>query len=270
VNVQEGVIRAIYSQVIDEYHGTPLAKLGYVFKPTQAKFREVEALARYLPEGGTLLDIGTGMAIVPRTMKRLGARVISVDPPFSSSVARENANLAGIETLVCDVTREAIPLEDGTVDCILFADVIEHLVHSPRPAVVEFARVLRPGGVVVATTPNAVRLPVRLKVVLGHSNWQALDDFYDQEVHGGHHHEYTPEEFRASFERAGFEIAEFLLHGSTMDVRVDSFAALDSRVRHGTKRSHPAIALAKLPIAALEAIFPRMRRDMLLVARKVT
>lgn len=270
MKVEQAAIRSTWMQVIDEYHQTPLAQRGHIFLPTEPKFREVETVARYLPEGGTLLDIGTGMAIVPRTMKKLGARVISVEPPFSPPHARDNAVLAGIEPLICDVTAEPIPLGDGTVDCILFADVIEHLVHSPRRAFLEFARVLKPGGVVVATTPNAVRLPVRLKMLLGYSNWQALDDYYDEDVHAGHHHEYTPEEFRAAFERAGFEIAEFRLHGSTRDVTVESFSSLNSHIRSGAKatRSHPAIALAKLPIVGLESLFPRLRRDMLIVARR--
>lgn len=270
MEVQEASLRAVYSRVINEYHQSPLASRGHIFKPTEAKFREAEAVVRYLPEGGTFLDVGTGMAIVPRTLKALGVRAISIDAPFTGSAARANAELAGIETLVCDLMREPLPLPDASVDCILFADVIEHLLHSPKPAFLEFARVLKPAGVVVASTPNAVRLPVRLKVLLGRSNWQSLDDFYEQKFHDGHHHEYTPEEFRASFERAGFEIVEFHLHGSTRDVHVASFEALDSRNRHGhnmAKRSHPAIALAKLPMSILEAMFPRLRRDMLLVAR---
>ena len=257
-------LKAVWGEAIAAYHATPLAA-QYRFAATPAKFTELRALVDHMPEGGTLLDIGTGMAIMPRTLKALGARVISVDPPFTGPEAAANAALAGIETLVCDVTAEPLPLPSGSVDVVLFADVIEHLLHSPRPALAEFHRVLKPGGACLATTPNAVRLPVRLKVLMGWSNWPPLSDFYDEPVHGGHHHEYTPEEFRAAFTGAGFAVESLLLHGTTRDVATISFDRLagDGRDRSG----NPLVGLAKLPIALIEALVPRLRRDMLLVAR---
>jgi SAM-dependent methyltransferase len=47
----------------------------------------------------------------------------------------------------------ALPLSDASVDAMVSLQVIEHLPDLPR-ALAETARVLRPGGLVVATTPN--------------------------------------------------------------------------------------------------------------------
>ena len=44
------------------------------------------------------------------------------------------------------------PIDDTSVDCILFNQVLEH-VASPHQVLAELARVLRPGGVLLATVP---------------------------------------------------------------------------------------------------------------------
>lgn len=263
----ETELKAIWASVIDEYHTTPLAASGFHYPPTPARFTELSAVVAAVPEGGTLLDIGTGMAIFPRVLKRLGARVISVDPPFTGQGALDNAALAGIETLVCDVTTTPLPLPDASVDCILFADVIEHFTHSPRPALREFHRVLKAGGTCIATTPNAVRLPVRLKLLMGYSNWPPIADYYDAPLHIGHHHEYTPEEFRAAFENAGFSVAELRLHGTTSDLDTIGFDRLAGAGKAASRGGNPFIGLGKRAIGMIEQFSPRLRRDMLLVAK---
>lgn len=54
--------------------------------------------------------------------------------------------------LVCDIT--AIPEPDGAFDCILCSEVLEH-VPDPTKALDEFARLLKPGGALILTSPFA-------------------------------------------------------------------------------------------------------------------
>jgi len=51
-----------------------------------------------------------------------------------------------------------LPFADGSVDIILSSEVIEHLP-DPMPALKEMARVLKPGGYAMVTTPNPHNLP---------------------------------------------------------------------------------------------------------------
>ena len=256
-----------------EYNRTPLAvNDGWIHRPTEAGLLEIRALMKHLRKDGLFLDIGTGMGIVPRFVKGLGIHTISVDSEVAAGrSALENVRLAGVEALPCDVTKERLPVEDGTVDCVLFADVIEHLLHSPKPALMEIHRVLKPGGVCIATTPNALRLTVRLRVLAGYSNWANIDEYFDRDFHAGHHHEYTIEEFKGAFTRTGFEIAEFALYEDSLrNVKIEGLRHLKTQDRsRSAVISEPfTVKIGKRLLRTLTDAFPRLRSNMLLTARK--
>jgi SAM-dependent methyltransferase len=59
-----------------------------------------------------------------------------------------------------------LPFPDETFDLVIFAEVIEHLTY-PQIMVSELARVLKPGGALVLTTPNIFSLGNRLATLLG-------------------------------------------------------------------------------------------------------
>lgn len=56
--------------------------------------------------------------------------------------------------LVCDLEDGALPLEAGSVDCVLASHVLEHITNL-IPLMRELHRVLKPGGYLVAVTPHA-------------------------------------------------------------------------------------------------------------------
>jgi len=58
-----------------------------------------------------------------------------------------------------------LPLADNSVDVILSSEVVEHLP-DPMPALREMARVLKPGGYAMVTTPNPANLPEMLGYAL--------------------------------------------------------------------------------------------------------
>ncbi len=108
--------------------------------------------------GAVLLDIGCGTGEDVRALVALvapGGRAIGVDASEEMvAEARRRAAAAG-ETAV-DFLRsdaQAIDLPDDTVDGCRAERVLQH-VESPAAVVAEMARVVRPGGTVVAAEPD--------------------------------------------------------------------------------------------------------------------
>lgn len=79
--------------------------------------------------------------------------------------ALADAAKRGLRTVWGDV-EEALPFEDETFDAVVAGEILEH-VRFPDEVVGEIRRVLRPGGVVVGSVPNAFRLKNRLTFLLG-------------------------------------------------------------------------------------------------------
>ncbi len=63
-----------------------------------------------------------------------------------------------------DLTR-GLPYPDSSFDLVMLTEVLEHL-ENHRAAICELGRVLRPGGRIVLTTPNIMRLDSRLGFLL--------------------------------------------------------------------------------------------------------
>jgi hypothetical protein len=117
-----------------------------------------------------------------------------------------------------------------------------------------------------------MRLTVRAKVLMGFSNWADVEGYFDEDFHGGHHHEYTIDEFRMVFDRSGFSIKRFMLYESNLrEVDIESLGDLKSQTRlyHGTKRRERLpVTIAKKILLLTTELFPRLRSNMMLVARK--
>lgn len=271
----EKSLLAIYRDTYETYNRSKLAtEMGFEYIPNEFSLVQLKEIIKYLPgKDATFVDIGTGMGIAPRVVNQLGVRSISVDWPVTGGMtAIETVREAGVEGYYCEVGKEPIPLADASADLVLMADVIEHLQHSPKPVLEEIKRILKPGGICLATTPNATRLTVRLKVALGFSNWPQVFDYYDKDFHDGHHHEYTISEFKEVFKRSGFLEKDFILYEKLLrHVEVFGLYDLDSKNRSGAQRAEKSpfyIRIGKYLLLQVTNLWPKFRSEMIIVAEK--
>jgi SAM-dependent methyltransferase len=101
---------------------------------------------------------------------------------------------------------QGLPFDDGLADAIHANQVIEH-IREPVKFLAEVHRVLRPGGMLVVTTPNvrSVRHLVRL-AVLGRGPMTSTHEPNPARAwDDGHLHYFTPGDVRRIAHTAGFE-----------------------------------------------------------------
>lgn len=113
------------------------------------------AVAQRLPSSpSVVLDAGCGEGYAADLLRRAwpGARVVGVD--YDAGAAAHAARTHGGEhAAYLRGALTALPLGDGTADVTVSMQVLEH-IWTPGDYVRELARVTRPGGTLVLSTPN--------------------------------------------------------------------------------------------------------------------
>ena len=121
------------------------------------------AVDRECPDGGVILDLGCGSALVADRILHRDATYVGVDYGGHHIVyAKQKHETSGgkLTKVFARCDGEKLPFADATFDVLILSEVIEHLLR-PERAVWEVARVLKPGGVFVMTTNNASEVPLR-------------------------------------------------------------------------------------------------------------
>lgn len=180
-------------------------------------------VTRHLPPEGELLDIGCGTAWLAEHFERYTG--IDSSPEAIAAAARR-----GRRVIQGDV-EQPLPFPDRAFDAVVMKDLLEH-VGDPAALVREAQRVLRAGGLVFASSPDAQR-------------W-VWDDYT-------HRRPFTRKGFRMLFSDHGFDV-ERAGYESVMP-GVGVLSGLTRRKR----RPRPFGLLALLPFH---------RRNVWLVARR--
>jgi ubiquinone/menaquinone biosynthesis C-methylase UbiE len=103
------------------------------------------------------LEIGSGTGYFSLNLVQLGliANLTATDisPGMLDQLAATAEDL-GLENVTTVVTEaETLPFEDESFDLVICFEAIEH-VEGPEKALAELRRVLRPGGVLIVSSPN--------------------------------------------------------------------------------------------------------------------
>jgi 2-polyprenyl-3-methyl-5-hydroxy-6-metoxy-1,4-benzoquinol methylase len=128
-----------------------------------------DVLALVPDQAKTVLSVGCGEGLTEAELVKRGVRVvgIEIDP---SSAAEAEAN--GLEMLEGDATELSRSLSEREFDCLLYADVLEHIA-DPVELMKLHVSSLRPGGCAIVSVPNFRHFYVFQELFLrGHIRYQ--------------------------------------------------------------------------------------------------
>lgn len=143
-----------------------------MFRKTLKKRKKLELLSRMLGELDRLkcllITHGDNNGALNWHFRQLGGLWSWAD--FEPESVRQIEDVTGDEALLLGGTPPELPFPNGSFDLVLTIDVHEHIA-QPGEFNGELARVMRPGGRLVVSTPNGDKgmLAVRIKHLIGMS-----------------------------------------------------------------------------------------------------
>jgi SAM-dependent methyltransferase len=155
-------------------------------------FRRHEVVYQRLAEhcvGADVLEAGCGEGYGADLIADVARRVIAVDYD-ESAVAHVRARYPRVNVMQANLAQ--LPLPDSSVDIVVNFQVIEHLWDQTQ-FVVECARVLRPSGLLMMSTPN--------RITFSPGRDTPVNPFHTRELNAG-------------------ELAELLVGGGFSDVSI--------------------------------------------------
>lgn len=144
------------SERYERHHRERRAEGDFVFVPERIPLF-VAAIGR----GKRVLDLGCRSGALTQHFIE-GNSVVGLDV---DAAALEKAAALGIEPVQANV-EEPLPFPEESFDAVVAGELFEHL-QFPDALIAEIYRVLRPGGVLVGSVPNAFRIQSRLRFLRG-------------------------------------------------------------------------------------------------------
>lgn len=216
----------IVTDVIEGYKASPIDMLGtgdasgeYTYLNTLKDsyvrtVRDIDNMFKGDRSCRNILEIGSFLGVVSISLKILGFNVCALDIPefYKSSTLKSLYERNGIPFTGLNLRNSKLPQESKSLDAVVICEVIEHLNFNPLPVLQEINRVLKDDGNIYIGMPNQASLKNRIKLLLGRSIYNPVEDFFkqldrnDNMIVGLHWREYTLNETIELIQKMGFDI----------------------------------------------------------------
>ena len=242
------VLRSYYHRVHAAHGYTPSEP--FLFQLHAAMLRRLERLfLAHIAPGARVLDAGCGRSLFTEIPRAWPFSIVAADVDHDLLVSRK-AEHPEVRWVVGEA--HPLPFRAAAFDALFAGELIEHL-SDPRAGVAEFRRVLRPGGTLILTTPNRLRLA-------------NIVDRSERPYSPDHLSELSYDEARALLVGEGFDVISATgLHLELMLNWLSPMPKLD-RLQRGWNRAW-AVPLMRVLLAA-GALAPRYALDLIFVARR--
>lgn len=169
----------------------------YASKVENLNPMKLHAITMFPTPPRKILDVGCGTGVLAGILTDYGYDVTGID---ISDSAIEKCHEKGINAYVQDLS-EPFSFKEREFDCILMSEVLEHIV-DPIQVLRKLRAVLKPGGVMIITTPNSVFFTRRLRYLIGKSSTETQNF--------SHLRFFSKKLLSSVVTAAGFQIVDFL------------------------------------------------------------
>ena len=183
--------------------------------------RRYQDTLRLLPtgEGGRLLDVGSFPGHLSALAQARGWEVVGLNNAIEGAgVMTDFFQRCGERKIAiksCEVEREPFPVPTGSIDAVLFCELFEHLHVNPFHTLKEIFRVLRPGGLLLLTTPNLRRVETLSRLWHGWGSQppvsRTFHELLPSLLYHRHNREYTASELAYYLALQGKDLYDFRL-----------------------------------------------------------
>ena len=194
--------RSIVEEVRKIVHSAGV-KTDYV-ESSLERYKHYIAAVLSLPREARLLEVGAAPGHVSIAIQLAGYSSIGLNlNELWRATYPGNDWLNKLDVREQDVENQPLPFDEDSFDAVLFTEVLEHVaVVNPLVIVREIFRVLKPGGMLIFSTPNVCNISNVFALLSG------VNVFWPPEIFYGsldrHNREYTPNEVRTLLSRGGF------------------------------------------------------------------
>lgn len=150
-----------------------------------------------------VLDVGCGAGALGKVLKEERGVEVMCGVEFIEE-AYHRARGVLDQVLLGNIEEMDLPWEDGYFDCIICADVLEHLV-DPSAVLAKLNRVLSPQGLIIISVPNARFFDV--VQMLSYGSWTYCEQGI---LDATHLRFFTRIDLRTMIEQGGMEAADIL------------------------------------------------------------
>ncbi|HEX2923976.1 MAG TPA: methyltransferase domain-containing protein [Chloroflexota bacterium] len=102
-----------------------------------------------------------------------------------------------------NIETDRFPYDDGSLDAVIYCEMIEHLMHDPTHSLYEIHRVLKPGGYLLLSTPNPFRYTNYFRFMRAQNIYPPFSGWGP---YARHNREFSAQELRLLLTQCNFEL----------------------------------------------------------------
>lgn len=168
-------------------------------------------------QGSTVLEFGSVPLLFTAALSSSNYNVTGIDiapERYKSAIEK-----AGVSVVKCDIETERLPFGDDSFDAVVFNELFEHLRINPIFTLSEVLRVLKPGGIMMLSSPNLRSVNGLYNFLIRNRAYSCSGNLYaeyqklEKLGHMGHVREYTTTEVIEFLEKIGFDVTSVIYRG---------------------------------------------------------